>query len=102
MIRKFSWVISVSIILTIALLVISCVLALRLWQTEQDLGIYTLLVTFCIFNVGETALTIYLAVLSVTLEYENRWDIVKLIGELKKRGVIEQNFSLPSPYEEKK
>jgi uncharacterized membrane protein len=101
-IRKFSFIVSISVILTIALLVVSCLLAIALWQTERDSSIYTLLITFCIFNVGETALTIYLTVLSVTSEYENRFDIARLINELKKRGIIEQSFNLPSPYEEKK
>ena len=101
-VRKFSLIVSISVFLTIALLVVSCLLAIALWQRERDSTIYTLLITFCIFNVGETALTIYLTVLSVSSEYENRYDIARLINELKKRGVLEQSFSLPSPYEEKK
>ncbi len=90
--KNFSWIIAASIVLTISLLIISFFLAIILWQKQQDSGIYTLLVTFCIFNVAETFLTVYLLVSTVTLEYHNHSTILRLLWKLKEKGAIDEEF----------
>ena len=90
--KNFNWVVSISIILTISLLVISCLLALALWKREQDSGIYTLIITFCIFNVAETFLSVYLLISTVTLEYNNYGAILRLLWKLKEGGSIDEDF----------
>lgn len=90
--KNFSWIVATTIALTTSLLIISSLLALALWQKEQDSGIYGLIVTFCIFNVAETFLSVYLLMSTVTLEYNNHGAIMRLLWKLKQSGSIDEQF----------
>jgi hypothetical protein len=89
--KSDAWPISISILLTIALLILSVLIAFKLWQ-KNDSSIVIIVIMFSVFNVLETFVSILLILDKITREYNNEVRLRLLTYYLKKKNLITEDW----------
>lgn len=90
-VHGFGWLIWASICLTTALVMVSFMIGIKLGEQESR-QINVLLVIFCILNLAEAFLSIFLLLETVTLERNNHAILGILIAYLKRNGHVEADW----------
>ena len=89
--RSNSYLIALSITLTISLLIVSAIIAIKLWEKNGG-EIVTILIMFSVFNVLETFTSIFLILDNLKKEYNNQVRLRLLTYYLKKKGMISEDW----------
>jgi len=91
--RLVRYLVIQSVSLTIGLLIISMILTKLLISIEgQNETFYFTVISFSVFNITETILSIYLSIEHNYNDFNTRWITSFLIATLKKKGILEDGW----------